>query len=145
MPQKLIDCKDIVMKKNWNPHEPIATIFHAVKELLDFINITVTLYKQHQAVNIAYVIIHRTGPTVQKTLVGFKHFFRTAYLKLRETAYLAMQDAGMHHANMVRDVVAVLQEVLQKEQYLTKTPMNAHEPHKHVVNALQDKHYQLVA
>ena len=35
--------------------------------------------------------------------------------ELRETIDLTVQDAGMHHANMVRDVVAGLQEVLQKE------------------------------
>ena len=61
MPQKIIECKDIIKKKTYHPQEPIATVFSAVEELLDFSDITKTFYTQHQAVNISYVIIHRTG------------------------------------------------------------------------------------
>ena len=42
----------------------------------------------------------------------FQAVFWTAHRKLRETTDLTVQDAGMHHANLVSDVVAVLQEVL---------------------------------
>ena len=89
-----------------------------VEELLAFLDITRMSYTQLQAINIAYVIIHRTGkfglaicewnsmPAIKKTWVRFKHFFLTACLELREISDLTVEDAGMHHANMVRNVVA---------------------------------------
>ena len=55
-------------------------------------------------------------PTTQKTWVRFKQFFRTYHQELRETSDLTVEDAGMHHANMVRNVVAGIQEALQQEQ-----------------------------
>ena len=70
------------------------TVFSAVKELLNFSDITKPLYTHHQADNIAYIIMNRIGkfasairewdciPTVQKTWVGFKQFFRMAHHKL---------------------------------------------------------------
>ena len=45
---------------------------------------------------------------VQKTWVGFEQFFWMEHRKLRETTDLTVQDAGMHHANMVRNVVTVM-------------------------------------
>ena len=62
-------------------------MFSAVEELLNFADITGTSYTQLQAVNIAYVKIHRAGkfglaisewnrmPEIQKTWVRFKQFF----------------------------------------------------------------------
>ena len=86
MPHELLGCEDIIKKKNYNPRDPIATVFSAVEELLEFTNITRTSYTQLQAVNISYVIIHRTGkfglairdwnrmPEIQNTWVQFKQF-----------------------------------------------------------------------
>ena len=83
---------------------------------------------QDQSVNIVYVILHRTGKfglafhkcnhmiTSQRTWVRFELFFRTEHRELRETSDLTMEGAGMHHVNMVHDVVAGLQEALQQEQ-----------------------------
>ena len=47
-------------------------------------------------------------PEIQKMWVRFKHFFWTSHQKLRETSNITVEDTGMHHANMVRDVVAGL-------------------------------------
>ena len=70
------------------------------------------------------MILHKTGkfsqpivewnrkPVVDKTWANFKTHFRTAHKELRATTNLTAQDAGMHHANMVRDVVAALQETM---------------------------------
>ena len=49
-----------------------------------------------------------------------------------------MEDYGMHHANMVRDVVAGLQEILQQEQVLTGNPTVVEAPIYHVANAVQN-------
>ena len=98
--------------------------------------------------NILYVIIHRMGKfglaifewncmsTVQKTCVGFKQLFSTAHQELRETIYLTIQGVGIHYANMVCNVVALLQEVLYQEQDLTKTLKVILEPNKHVENTV---------
>ena len=81
------------------------------------------LYFQLQAVNIAYVIIHRMEKLnlavrewncmtiVQKMWVVFKKKWKS-HQDLRETSDITIENAGVHHANMVRDVVAGVQEVL---------------------------------
>ena len=81
MPHDLLDREDIFKKTIYNPRNPIVTVFSLVKEILKFADITGTSYTQLQAVNIAYVIIHRTGkfglvicewnnmPAIQKTWV----------------------------------------------------------------------------
>ena len=96
-------------------------MFSTVKELLNFVDITGTSYKQLQAVNIAYIILHRTGkfglaicewnrmPELQKTWVRYKQFFRTSHREMREKFDLAVEEVGVHHANMMRNVVAGLQ------------------------------------
>ena len=155
MPHELPECEDIVKKMIYNPRYPIATIFSAVEGLLDIDNITGTSYIQDQAVNIAYVIIHGTGKfglvihewnrmtTVHRTLVKFKQFFRTAHQELRETSNLTVEDFGMHHTNMVHDVVAGLQEVLQQEQVLVDNATVTEAPVDHEAKAVQNTQQQL--
>ena len=72
-------------KTIYPPRELIASVFSGVGEILEFANITGTSYTQHQAVKLAYVIIHRTGkfslairkwnrmPTMHKTWVRLKN------------------------------------------------------------------------
>ena len=61
MPHELLKREDIVKKTIYNPRNPIATVLSAVEELLKFVNIMGTSYTQFQDINIAYVILHRTG------------------------------------------------------------------------------------
>ena len=87
MNHKLLKRNGIVKKITYYPRYLIATVLSADEELLKFYDITGMLYTHPQAVNIAYVIIHRTGKfalvifecsrmtTVQKTWVRFKHCF----------------------------------------------------------------------
>ena len=63
-------------------------------------------------------------------------FFCTAHRELCETLDLTVEDAGMHHSNMVRDVVAGLQEVLQKEQAPTDNPKIISESIDHAENLI---------
>ena len=82
-------------------------------------------------------------PAIQKTWVQFKQFFRTSHQELREMSDLTVEDAGMHHTNMVRDVVAGLQEALQQYQVQTETLTVVQAPVDHVFNALQKTQQQL--
>ena len=144
MTHEIIEREDIVKKTTYHTQDLIVTVFPTIKELLDFSDITGISYMQQQAVNIAYMIIHGTSkfvleihkwnrmPKIQKTWVGFKQFFWTAHRKLWETTKLTVQVVGMHHTNMVRNVVAGLQEFLQKYKSPIKTPTTVLEPHKHV-------------
>ena len=121
MLHELLERKDIVKETAYHPRESIATVFSASKELLEFSNIARNSYMQHQAVNISYTLIQRASTfgleicecnrtlIVQKIWVGLKQVFGMAYHKLRETTDLTVQDAGMNHIKMVRDVVAGLQ------------------------------------
>ena len=49
----------------------------------------------------------------------------------------------MHHANIVRDAVAGLQESLQQDQVQTETPTVVQAPVDHVVNTVQNNQQQL--
>ena len=49
----------------------------------------------------------------------------------------------MHHSNMVRDVVAGLQESLQQDQTQMETPTIMQAPVDHVANVVQITHQQL--
>ena len=120
MPHELLKLKDTVKKTIYHPHDPIASVFSVVEEILDLAYITCTSYTQHQAINLAYVIIHSTVnlsseicecncmPDTKKMWVGFKQFFRTAHLELQGTTDITVQDAGTQHVNMVCNVVAGL-------------------------------------
>ena len=108
-------------------------MFSTDDEILELADIIGTSYTQIQAVNIAYVILHRTGnfglairewnhmPEIQNMLVRFKQFFRTSHQELRETSDLTIEETGMHHSNMASNVVAGLQEDFQQEQSQTET------------------------
>ena len=86
MPHKLLEWEEIFKKTIYNPRDPIATVFSAVEELLEFANTTGTSYTLIQAFKISYVILHRAGkfgleickwnciPEIQKTRVRFKQF-----------------------------------------------------------------------
>ena len=101
--------------------ELVGLVFSAVKELLEFSDITVTLYAQLHSVNIAYVIIHRTASSGWQFASGIacwqyrrrgcdsNIFFRTYHQDLRETSDLTVEDAGVYHFNMVCGVVVGLQ------------------------------------
>ena len=55
-------------------------------------------------------------PAIQETWVRFKTFFWKDHQELQETFNITVEDAGMHHANMVRDVVLGLHVALQQDQ-----------------------------
>ena len=149
MPHELLEREDIVKKTIYNPRDPIVTVFSAVGELLEFSNIPGISYTQDQAVNITYVILHRTYKfvlaiherncmtTVQRERFRFKQFFWTEHRELWETSNLTVKDADTHHANMVRNMVAELQKALQQEQSPTENATTIPERVDHVPNAVQ--------
>ena len=57
---------------------------------------------------------------------------------MREMSNLTVEYTGMHHAKMVRDIVAGLQEDLQQDQSHTETPTSIQAPVDYVVNAVQN-------
>ena len=155
MPHELLEREYIVKKRIYNPRYPMATVFSAFEGILEFSYITGMSYMQDQAMDIAYVILHRTGnfgleirkwncmKTVQRTWVRFKQFFCTTHQELRETSDLTVEDSGMQHANTVRSVVAGLQEALRQEKPPTDNVKNILEPIDHVVNKVKITQQQL--
>ena len=55
---------------------------------------------------------------------------------------LTVEEAGMHHTNMVRNVVAGLQESLKQEQVQTENPAVVQEPVDHVAKTVQNNQQQ---
>ena len=80
---------------------------------------------------------------IHKTWVRLKQFFRTFHRELIETSNLTVENAGMHHTNMVRNFVAGLQESLQQYQVHTETPTVMQAPVDYVTNAVQNTQQQL--
>ena len=112
--------------------------FFVVDDLVELAALATTPISLAQQMNIGYVIFHKIGkfsqpivewnwkPIGDKTWDNFKTHFRTAYKELRATTNLTAQDAGMHHANMIRDVVAGLREAFfaPEEPEVVPTPTN---------------------
>ena len=82
--------------------------------------------------------------TAQMTWVRSKQCFWTAHRELRETYDLTIEDAGMHQANTVRNVIVRLQEVLYQEQSPTENATTVLEPVDNMANAVKMTHKQLV-
>ena len=61
MPHELFEREDMVKNTNYHQRKTIMSVFSVVKEILEFANIHGTSYTHNQAINTAYVIIHRTG------------------------------------------------------------------------------------
>ena len=124
MPHEFQEKEDEVKKTIYNPRDPIVSIFSVVDDLVELAALAATPLSIAQQVNIGYIILHKTGkqfrsivewnrkPVVDKTWANFKTHFCTAHKELRSTINLTAQDAGMHHANMVREVVAALQDTM---------------------------------
>ena len=60
-----------------------------------------------------------------------------------ETSDLTIEDADMHHANMVRNAVAGLQGSLQQEKSHMETPEVVPAPVYNVANTVQNTQQQL--
>lgn len=91
------------------------------------------LLTQNQAINMAYIILDKTGkfkdcikewnrkPVVDKTWHNFKEHITLAYEELLETEDLALEETQfVHQANMIQYVVAeAMKEVLDKHDTMT--------------------------
>ena len=83
---------------------------------------------------------------MKKTWVGFKNFVRTDHCEPLEATDITIQDAVIHHANMVHNVVAGLQDALQKKTAPVKAPAVMLEPQvHHVENSVQDNQPKIAA
>ena len=63
--------------------------------------------------------------------------------EIQKTMDLIVEDAGMHHTNMVRGVVAGLQKILKQEKYHTENVTIIPVPINHVANAVQSNQKKL--
>ena len=124
MPHEFQEKEDEAKRVTYNPCDPIASVFLVVDDLVELSALAATPLSNVHQVNIGYIILHETGnfshsiiewnrkPVVNKTWARFKTHFCASHKELRATTDLTAQDAGIHHANMVRDVVASLQETM---------------------------------
>ena len=69
--------------------------------------------------------------------------FWTYHQELIETSDITVEDAGMHHVNMVHDVVTGLYGALHQYQVKTKTPTVVQAPVDHVANVVQNTQQKL--
>ena len=74
---------------------------------------------------------------------SFLTVFRMSHINLRLTSDPTVEDLGIPHVNMVRDVVAGLQEALQLEQTQTETLTSVQAPVDHADNVVQSTQQQL--
>ena len=124
MPHNFQEKEDKAKKTIYNPRDPIASVFSVFDDLVKLAALAATPLSSAQQANIGYVILHKPGkilhpivewnwkPDVDKMWAKFKTHFRRSHKELRATTNLTAQDAGMHHANMVHDVLAALQDTM---------------------------------
>ena len=62
---------------------------------------------------------------------------------MRETYDLTIEDAGMYHAKIVRNVVAEQKEALQQDQSQSETTVVVQAPVANLPNAVQNTQQQL--
>ena len=128
-PQKLQDRESMVRQMVYDPINPIDGIFSAVDELVHYADAANSAYTQAQIINIAYIILNRTGhfrrwildwnakPSVQKTWTNFKLHFREAHHQLKETTTLQQQQST-YHVNAVREMIDELKQELRADRTL---------------------------
>ena len=123
-PQTLQDKEQEVKATVYDLRDPIDSIFTKIEDLLEFSGAAGSLFTQPQCINIAYVILNKTGKfqlsirdwnrksSPQKTWINFKDPFRSAHKELRESTDITLQDSHLNHANLVKEVVEGVQQVL---------------------------------
>ena len=133
-PQKLQDRENAVRQMVYDPVNTIDGIFTAVDELVQYADAANSPYTQAQIINLAYIIVNRTGhfrrwilswnerPQVQKTWTNFKMHFRDAHHQLRETTLLQQQQSSFH-VNAVRELLDEFKTELRSNT-LTSTPLD---------------------
>ena len=132
-PQKLQDRESAVRQMVYDPVNPIDGIFTAIDELVQYADAANTPYTQAQIINLAYIIVNRTGhfrrwilswnerDPVQKTWTNFKLHFREAHHQLRETTSL-QQHQSSYQVNAVREFIDELKNELRSEAHVTTPP-----------------------
>ena len=109
----------------YDPTHPINVIFNKVEDLSDLSTAARAEFTEQQLINIAYVIINKTGkyqPYIrewsrlqaeQQTWANFKTHFRQAHQELREAGDLQIRESQFNSANIVQEVIDGVQSVLQ--------------------------------
>ena len=114
-PEELSELYDTVKNMVFNPKEPVDTIFTEIEDLTDISNIAKNPITEAQKVNLAYLVLQRTGvfnsglktwndkvPT-DKTWDNCKSHFRNVQKGLRRTGRLTVEES-MNHADLVNIV-----------------------------------------
>jgi len=119
---KLMDAELLVRQTVFHPTHPIDVIFNKVEDLLDLSIAAQADYTSQQLINIAYVIINKTGKFSNdirewnklplRTWANFKNHFRIAQDELREVGDLELRDTPYHSTNMIQEVLDGVQQAL---------------------------------
>jgi hypothetical protein len=123
-PEKLSDYHDKVKGTVYDPSMPIDNVFNVVQELCNFSEQAQTPFTQAQAVNMALVILLKTGSFTdsikewnrkprnqQSNWITFKTHFRNAHKELRATRSATMS-SQYQQANLVQQVVEGVQKAI---------------------------------
>lgn len=115
----------LVKEMHYDPAHPIDVIFNKVEDLSDLSSAARADFTEQQLINIAYVIINKTGKyqayirewsrlqAAQQTWAHFKTHFRQAHQELKEAGDLTVRESQFHSANIVQEVIEGVQSVLQ--------------------------------
>ena len=123
-PSKLMEEELQVKSYVYIPAQPIDVLFNKIEDLLDLSVAAQSDYTVQQLINIAYVIINKTGKfgefirkwnhsTIVKNWNNFKIFFRDAHADLRETGDLEIQHTQFNSANLVQEVIEGVQRAME--------------------------------
>ena len=131
----MLQAEEKAVKEMFNdPAHPIDVIFNKVEDLSNLSSAARANFTEQQLINIAYVIINKTGkyqqyirewsrlPADQQTWAHFKTQFRQAHQELKESGDLTVRDSQFQSANIVQDVIDGVQAVLQAPDHNEPPP-----------------------
>ncbi len=118
--------EDLFKRLGYQASMPVDVVFNAVEDLVEYVNMANQPFSNKQTVAKAYNVFNKTRrfdraitewnrrPAAEKTMENLKTHFRRAQLELCESAGPTLQDSDLddHRANLVREVVDGVQEIL---------------------------------
>ena len=131
-PQQLDDKKTTVKSMIYDPSQPIDIIFSAIDDLVEYARVTEAELTQSQTINLSLVILNRKRifkggirackrtNQAYKIWDNFKHDFREAHLKLRETGE-RIDKLGFHNTNAIVDQMMARLQIDEDERIATAT------------------------
>ena len=147
---KLEEEREKVMQMTYDTAYPPDMVYETIEDLMDMATASGVPFTQHQAVNMAIVIINKTGlfkddmrtwlqtPPLQRTWIAFKRHFTEAYKLFKQLNTMGVGPAmAQQSANAIKQMIfAAVQELAQEQVPEPSPPVHQAPPPPTVQNGM---------